>query len=105
MAAKEDASERLPGEITGLASKKEGLASVVTEIRVALAQTKERHGSLKKLVYEKTSMIEGTGRRITARLEEIERAKAEVETKTSQTGEIKAMLEGLLADVDKVKKE
>ncbi len=105
MAEKEAALERLAGEITGLASKKEALASVVTEIRVALAQTKERHGSLKKLVYEKTSTIEGTGRRITAKLEEIERARAEVEAKTSQTGEIKARLEGLLADVDKVKKE
>jgi len=105
MAEKEAASEYLAGEIAGLASKKEGLASVVTEIRVAMAQTKERHESLKKLVSEKSSMIESTVRRIEARLEEIERARAEVETRTTQTGEIKARLEGLLADVGRVRRE
>lgn len=105
MAEKEERAERLSGEITGLAAKKESLSSVVTEIRVAMAQTKERHESLQKLVSEKTSMIEATARKIESKTEEIERARAEVEAKTSQTGEIKARLEELLADVDRVKKE
>lgn len=105
MTEREERASVLAAAITGLASGKEGLQSVVTEIRVALAQSKERFESLKKRAAEKTGLIENTERRIAARLREIESGRGEAEVKERESGDIKAMLEGLLEEVALVKKE
>ncbi|MFQ5735627.1 MAG: chromosome segregation protein SMC [Thermodesulfobacteriota bacterium] len=105
MAEREHRTAELASAITGLASKKEALQDVVTEIRIKLARAKERFEALKRQVAEKTSLMEATERKISARLEEIERGSAEAGQRQRDTEEIKAKLEGLLGDVEEIKCE
>ncbi|MBI5588220.1 MAG: chromosome segregation protein SMC [Deltaproteobacteria bacterium] len=101
---REGRSRALAGEISGLAAKKEALNQVVTEIRVTLAQTKERHGSLAKQVAEKERSIEETDRRLELKKAEIERGRKESAEKTEQVNSVKERLERLLGETEGVKR-
>lgn len=104
VAESEGRSALLTSEIKGLVERKDRLNQIVTEIRVTLAETKERHGSLLKQVSEKERSIEETGRRLELKNAEIERGRAEAGEKAELVASVKERLEGLLGETEEVKK-
>ena len=80
------------------------MSQVVTEIRVTLAQSRERHASLAKQVAEKERSIEDTDRRLELKVSEIERGKAEAAEKSEEIAVVKERLERLLSDTEDVKR-
>ncbi len=104
-AEKEAGRRALSDEISVIAAEKEELTQTVTEIKVSLAQAKERYESFGKQRAEKEKSIEETSGRMRTKSDEILRGKEETDTKLSQIESLKARLEGLLAQTDAIKKE
>ena len=105
LAEKEAAIAALSNEISGLASRKEALSNVVTEARVKLASSRARLESLKRELAEKERSVEERGKRIDARRVDIEKGRVEIEEKERELSRIKETLEGLINQVDGIKKE
>ncbi|MBI4948612.1 MAG: chromosome segregation protein SMC [Deltaproteobacteria bacterium] len=102
---KERAIATLSEEILALASEKERLSGILTEIRVSLAHSNERHGSIKREIAAKESATADTSRKIEARSSEIERGRIESDEKIKSLDDLKARLDGLLGELDAIKKE
>ncbi|MBI1912677.1 MAG: chromosome segregation protein SMC [Deltaproteobacteria bacterium] len=105
LAEREDKIALLATEISALAEKKEKLSQVVTEIRVTLAQAKERFEAMNKQITERERSIADTDRRLETKAQEIEHGRAEVAEKSKQVDALKAKLEGLLSRIDIIKEE
>ncbi len=97
---KEAASAALKEEAATLGEKRDTLLHGLTEIKVELGSTKERHDSLKTLLSDKSSAIEDAERRLTARSAEIEAGRLERESAMGVMEEKKVILEELLVKKD-----
>ena len=88
-----------------MARKKEAIGGVVTELRVTLAQAKERSESIKRQISDRERQVAETERRIEAKKAEIEKGRTELDTKLGEIEAVKASLEGLLGRMDAIKAE
>ncbi|MBI5642015.1 MAG: chromosome segregation protein SMC [Deltaproteobacteria bacterium] len=103
--AREGTIVALANEISSLAGEKDALLGIVTEIRVKLAQAKERFESLKRQIAEKDRSILDADRRLEVRKAEIEKGRSESEEKSRLVEESKRKLDGFISAIDGVKKE
>lgn len=101
----EKRSEDLASEIEDAAAVKERLAEEVTELKVELAQARERYESLKGHLSARESTLGETAGKINSKTEEIERGRQERAEKLEEVEELGERIEELLAQVDSVKKE
>ncbi len=104
-AEREERINAVSAEIAQMALKKEAIGGVVTELRVTLAQAKERSESIKRQVSDRERSVAETGRRIEAKKAEIEKGRTELDAKLGEIEAVKASLEGLLGRMDAIKAE
>ncbi|MBI5903804.1 MAG: chromosome segregation protein SMC [Deltaproteobacteria bacterium] len=105
LAEREARAALLSNEIAALSAEKERLSGIVTEIRVALAQAKERHESIKRQIAGKEHAMEETLRRLSAKREGIEAAGVEIARRGSEIEVLRVKIEELLSRTDGVRKE
>ena len=103
--AMEEKTAGQAGEIARLTEARETLAGEVTELKVALAQSRERYGAVEKELEGRVSAAEELQRRIEARAAEIAGAREEAAAKEEELRSIKGVIEGLLAEVETVRRE
>ncbi len=105
LAEREALASLLSGEIAALSAEKERLSGIVTEIRVSLAQARERHDSIKRQIAGKEHVMAETSRRLSAKREAIEAAGVEIARKGSEIEGLRVKIEELLSRTDGVRKE
>ncbi|MEK7773365.1 MAG: chromosome segregation protein SMC, partial [Deltaproteobacteria bacterium] len=102
---REASASLLSNETAALSGGKERLSGIVTEIRVALAQAKERHESVKRRIAEKRQTIEDTVARLSSKKKDMEAGKAEIDQGASRMEELRLKLEDLLSVTGGVREE
>jgi len=102
---KEGFIKNLSSEVLALKEKKESLSSLITEIRVNLASTREKFWHRTSELKEKQALIEDTEKRILAKETDIGAGDTEIETLKKEAEGNRKALEELLVKKDAMKKE
>jgi chromosome segregation protein len=97
--------EAIGAEAREMAAEKERLSAIVTELKVSLAQTTERHEQHKAQLGEKRTRVSGVDTRIAQRGTEIESGRAETLLKRGAVDAIKSSIEELLHGAESIRGE
>jgi chromosome segregation protein len=101
----EERSAGILRRVAGLTEKKDAISASVTDARVSLAQTRERHDSLAKEIEGLRRMITEALERIKARGTQIEDGKREALEKEGELSGIKSLIEEKLGSIEGLKGE
>ncbi|MBE9527634.1 MAG: chromosome segregation protein SMC [Proteobacteria bacterium] len=97
--------EAIGAETREMAAEKERLSAIVTELKVSLAQTTERHEQHKAQLGEKRVRITEVDTRMAKRSTEIEAGRAETLLKRGAVEAIKSSIEELLSGAESIRGE
>ncbi|MEK7679240.1 MAG: chromosome segregation protein SMC, partial [Deltaproteobacteria bacterium] len=95
----------ITASVSALGAGKEALAHLITELKIALAQTLERANSIRKEISAKEAGITELADRLEVRSRELASGDNEVSLRVKEIEESRARVEGVLSQAHAIKKE